>query len=361
MNPRQYTNDITNRCRGAARAAAILAILSANAGADVGWIEQFGDDPVVAGRFAVPPGHNGARFTHDPVGHLLTVHYDTSRPTAWYTRHIDPVGGRSLGRCDDFEFAVQFRIRSAGFFADPLQSAQIGWGLINAQTTGEDRAGGTAGPYAFDVVALDFFPNVSPLFGGPTIGPVVIHSDQGQGFFTAIDFTFGAETRIDTALGDEFIALDAVYTARVAYRAAWQTASLTIAQGQQPLAINTDGAGGPGGFDGDAATIQTILSISGPFDVDTFALTAWQDTFNPFEASVIADVDIMEIRFFAPDVVKGDLNGDGLVNGADMSLFVETLLAAAPSPCLVPRADFDENGTVTPADIAGFLTALLAS
>lgn len=325
---------------------------------ELGWTEDFADNPLTVGRFEVPAGHDETRFTYDDAGQFLTVHYDTSLPTAWYMRPID--AGQVLGRCDDFEFCVTFRVRSEGFFADDSSFAQIGWGLINSQTTGEDRAGGSAGPYAFDVVGFDYFPNVSPLFGGPTLGPTVIHTDEGQGFFTNIDFSFGAETRIDQQLGDESIGQEIIYRAKITYNGIDQLATLVIQENSQSVVINADGAGGIGGFDGDTATIQTFLQIDAPFQVDTFALTAWQDTFNPFGSSVIADIDVLEIIVSARLDMMGDFNGDGLVDGEDIGPFTETLLTEESNVCLVTRADFNKDDMATCADIDGFLSALLA-
>jgi hypothetical protein len=327
---------------------------------DVAWSEDFATDPVVAGRFSVPAGHDGSRFSYDAAGQFVTVHYDTFLPTAWYGRPLDPAGGRVLGRCDDFQFEVDFRIRSAGYFADPNNFMQIGWGLLNSATTGADRAGGSSGPYAFDCVTLDYFPNVSPQFGGPTLGPAVVHGNQGQGFFGAIDFPFGAETRIDPPLGEQPIPLDTVCTATVSYRSEAQTAELRIRAGPQPLNINAEGAGGPGGPDADPLTIQTTLVLTEPFAVDRFALTAWQDTFNLFGSSVIADVEISRIDFLAPALLMGDMNRDDRVDGRDIALFIETLLAAPPEACRLVRADFNNDSAATTDDIAGFIGVLLA-
>jgi len=322
------------------------------------WTESFADDPALAGRFSVPAGHDAARFTHDAAKELLTVHYDTSLPTAWYVRPIDPTSIRTLGPCDDFAFEVTFAIGSAGFFADPNQFAQIGWGLINTQTTGLDRAGGSAGPFAYDVTSFDYFPNVGPLFGGPTLGPTVIRSPGGS-FFGSIAFTFGDETDIDTMAGEQPIAFDQQFTARIAYDGTTRSSTLTIRQGQQYLDINVLGAGGLGGFDGDPTTIQTLLGPDDVFEVDAFALTAWEDTFNPYGASVIADVDVSEIVFVAPALVPGDMNGDGVVDGDDIQPFVDAMTAASPSACEVRRADLDDSSDLTLVDVGLFVQALL--
>lgn len=329
---------------------------------DISWTENFADDPVVAGRFNVPPGHDAGRFSYSSGGPSLTVHYHTSLPTAWYLRPIDANQPRSLGRCEDFEYTVKFLIHSAGYVADPDSFAQIGWGLINSHTTGEDRAGGSLfGPYAYDTVTFDYYPNITS-FGGPTLGTTIWHSDVGDGYFSSFDFPFGPESDINAGFGDEAPALDTVYTAGVSYDADTQTATLTLQGPSGSLAINADGTTGPGGPDSDVHTIQTTIFLESPFVVDTFALTAWEDTYDvdPESPSVVADVDILEITFFARTMIKGDMNHDGRVDGLDIGPFVETLLASSSEPCAVARADFSGNNIATTDDILEFEAALLA-
>lgn len=329
---------------------------------DISWTEDFSDDPVIAGRFDVPPGHDAGRFSYDLAGPALTIHYNTSLPTAWYLRPIDSQQPRTLGRCEDFEFTVKFLVRSAGYSADPDSFAQIGWGLINSQTTGEDRVGGSLnGPYAYDSLTLDYYPNITS-FGGPTLGTTIWHSDVGDGYFNSFDFPFGVESDLDAGAGDEAPALDTIYTAHVRYNSGAQTAMLTLQGPSGSLAINADGNGGPGGPDGDVNTIQTAMFLESPFVVDTFALTAWEDTYDldPQTPSVVADVDILEITFFARTLIKGDMNRDGRVDGLDIAPFVATLLAEAPPPCDVQRADFTVDGAATMDDLPEFEAALLA-
>ncbi|MBI5763320.1 MAG: hypothetical protein HZA51_07340 [Planctomycetes bacterium] len=326
----------------------------------IAWSENFATDPLLAGRLNVAPGHSTSRFTYDGMGQVLTVHYDTQLPTALCWRPID-AGGAGICRTRDFQFSVTFRIRSAGFVADPDQFAQIGWGLVNSVSTGGNRAGNDppGAPYAFNVATFDYFPNVSPTFGGPTIAGTAIHTDVEQSFFAAFEFPFGAESRIDTAFGDEAPALDTIYAATVRYSAITQTLTTTINQAGIPLLINADGSGGPGGPDGDPATIQTFFFADDPLCMDRFALTAWQDSFNLAGTSVRADVDIFQIDFFAPAWTKGDVNDDNAVNGRDIEPFVKTLTSPTPNPAQVERSDFTYDGFATVDDVPRFVETLL--
>lgn len=57
--------------------------------------------------------------------------------------------------------------------------------------------------------------------------------------------------------------------------------------------------------------------------------------------------------------IFGDQNDDGVVNGADISVFVQTLLAASPPPAAVQRADLNCSGTAEENDVPLFVELLL--
>ncbi len=56
---------------------------------------------------------------------------------------------------------------------------------------------------------------------------------------------------------------------------------------------------------------------------------------------------------------KGDMTGDGSINGTDMPLFVAVLTGVNMDPVLRNRADMDGDGVPASADIGPFVTALL--
>ena len=66
----------------------VLALLPALLAADDGFVETFDDDPIVAGRWTVMPGEDGARFNYDGGTQTLTAQYDSGLPTARLVRPL---------------------------------------------------------------------------------------------------------------------------------------------------------------------------------------------------------------------------------------------------------------------------------
>ena len=55
----------------------------------------------------------------------------------------------------------------------------------------------------------------------------------------------------------------------------------------------------------------------------------------------------------------GDLNGDGVANGADIQEFVNAVLVGANAPNILAHGDFNHNGIIDAGDEPGFVAALL--
>ncbi len=274
--------------------------------------EQFDDDPIAAGRGIVTVG-DASRFQYESGA--LTANYDTSRAT---TKLAWPLA-RSLDATTSFQLNVSATLLADGFSADPNHFAQLAFGLINATTTGGDRAGGRGGD-ACDIVTIDYFPNVSPIFGGPSLAPTVIGSDDGAGFFSSIQFPFGNESE----LNDEGpLPFDMPLEFELDYAAEESLLTLRVASGGQPLPLNANQPDiEPGGFDGDAITIQLLLNPGTTFSVDQFAILLWEDTFLDTDAppSVRANIRFEEILVSLPDSeVEGDTNHDGFVGLVDLN------------------------------------------
>ena len=276
------------RCRAVVPYAALFMALVPRADAVLQPLleEPFDVDPVAAGAARFVGAEAADRFTFSSGA--ATAAFDTSRASA----HLLFPLGLTLTDRHHFRYTVDLTIlANARFLADPDGLAQIAFGLINSDRTGLDRAGGSSGGGdAFDLVSVDYFPNVNETFGGPTLSPTVIASDTGAGYFGSIIFPFGAETDL-TAEGP--LPLDTLLRFGVDYDAARRVVTLSLPGAD----VNSDGQGGAGGPDGDAATVQNLLPADAPFAVNAFAITLWEDTWRPIPEAPTVRADVVFDRF----------------------------------------------------------------
>ncbi|HKN46910.1 MAG TPA: hypothetical protein VJ144_02960, partial [Candidatus Polarisedimenticolia bacterium] len=175
--------------------AAVLVVPARAAAAGGPVVERFERNPLtgqsfnpffpdgdVDGHFAYLPGEP-PHFPGDRAGSLRVL-YDTTVPAG---RLATPLG-RMLSIDDGFSFGAILTIRSEGFEATPDGFDQIAFGLWNASTTGIERTGFPSD--SFDLIEFDYFPNVSPAFGGPFLSPTVFGGDVGGNAFN--NFTFAS-------------------------------------------------------------------------------------------------------------------------------------------------------------------------
>ncbi len=307
------------------------------------WIETFADDPLVANRWSVMPGEDSARFTWQAGAPALQARYDTGLPTARLVRPLP------LAATPDrsFRARVRFTIAGQGFFAHPNLNAQIAFGFLNTTTTGPDRVGFAPEADAFDLLSVDYYPNVT-FFSGPSLGPTIINRNAGQGFFSAIDFSFGAETSL-TEPGEPELPHDQPLEADLRYNPLTRQATLRVLDSNGPLPINFGG-----GLDGDNTTITTRLTGPG-FALDAFGLLLWKDT-NPLaggQSTVIAEVTFEEVHVRVIDY--GDFDGDADVDGDDLTLMEDCRTppgVPATTECL--RFDSDNDMDVDQSDYGAF-------
>jgi hypothetical protein len=307
----------TTRFRFVAAAAVLLCTLGATSAA-IGTellSEDFDDDPVANGRATI--SGDADRFTYNAAdGGSVLSSYDTGLSTSKMSWDL----GATLTQETDFSFDVEFLIRSENFFADPNAFAQIAFGLVNSSTTGNDRVGGTFddAQAAFDVVAFDYFPNVSNDFGGPSLAPTVIESNGGEGFFSHIRFVSGLEAGLDY---EGALPLDQRLTVSVDYSAASRTVTMQLLGAAGGLDINSVGDGFVfGGLDGDGSTIQNILSSEDTFELDSFALTLWEDTFGGGASTVIAGVEFYGLTVESDSVMVPEPGGLMLIGSGGLLL-----------------------------------------
>lgn len=332
-----------------ATAIAVIALLVAVPGARAaGFVEDFATDPRTDDRWIVLDG-DGARFVYDDASHTLTAHYDTLLPTARLVRPL----ATTIDLDTSFRYTVEFEIRDAGHAFATDRNAQIAWGLLNRTTTGTDRPGGQGGS-AYDLVSVDYFPNITP-FGGPTLGPTIIHSDTGIGFFPSLDFTFGQETRLESP-GEGSLPFDTPLTATLDYARDTRDAIVTVSGPSGLLTINTIGeSGAVGGPDGDTHTLHTLADGAG-FAVDAFGILLWKDTFAS-KSTVKADVVFRRVVVQIDSPVAADRDGDGDVDLADFSAFLACFNGPGQPPAEsgCDATDQDRDGDVDLADFAVFL------
>lgn len=226
-----------------------------------------------ADAFVHDPGA-APRFAGDRRG-SLAVTYDSTRPTA---RIFAPLE-RPLTAGDDFVLGAVLTIRT-GMEADPFGFHPVAFGLFNGSTTGDDRTGDLDDFRAdtFDTLEMAYFPNVSPLFGGPWLSAAGFGAPQGDDAF--LDFAFGSVAA----------AVQPGTTCLVMLRHDAQARTLT-------LDLWEAGEGGrwiarPG------ARVTADLSGLDGFLVDTLGIAAYHDGFNVFSQSgrslhAVVDYDLL--------------------------------------------------------------------
>ncbi len=232
-------------------------------------IETFQRDPSAA--FAVTgPGSSqfvwdGAsrpRFAGDPRG-ALVVTFDSLEPTSRFAAPL----ARPFTHEDDFLFGAILTIRPDGFAPDPSGFHPIAFALFNAATTGDDRTGslGDFRADTFDTVEFSYFPNVSPLFGGPFLAPDVFGEAVGDDAFAHFAFTsipFTLHPGVPYLVEMDHDAARRVLTARVSMI--------------HPIGVAVPVEGG---------TVAVDLSRLTGFRVDHVGVAAYHDGFNIFSDS----------------------------------------------------------------------------
>jgi hypothetical protein len=254
----------------------------------VAFAEFFDDDPRLDPQ-AVVSGDAAARlswqadapaFPGDAPG-SLTAHYDSNLPAGWFGFHLPG----SFTADDSFAAAAVFVIDSTGFSADPNGFFQISWGLWNAAHTGLDRTGSPSSFAAdtFELVEFDYFPNVSPFFGGPFLGPSVFGVDVSGDAYANFTSLFGLQLNLP---------LDVPLLALIEHRPDVDALVVSVyrvvdAQHVVPL-------------DGAVGVVPLQFLAQRQYELDTLGLTLWHDGFGGPSPALKATV-----RFHALAAMSG--------------------------------------------------------
>jgi hypothetical protein len=278
-----------NNFRGHALLFTLFSLLMAPAAHAVS--DNFSTNPLTSGAWSFGVGDNSHnQFTWTPGA--LSVHLDSSLPTA----RLDLPLGTTLS--DSSSFLLTARLSFHITSAPGDQAAQIAFGLTNHTLTGGDRTGTPANfssDNTFNTVEFNYFPNVSPSFGGPTLTPAVFGGSSGGDAFSNFAAIFGDASNLGSHSppGITQLPQDTVLEAHLAYNGASKIATLTMYQVDSHGAL-TQLNTGP--LELDLGAFGGGYDATNPFLVDSLSIMTYQDGFTtPAETSLVGDITYQSI------------------------------------------------------------------
>jgi hypothetical protein len=259
--------------------------------------DDFSANPLSAGSpWAFGVGSNAnSQFTWSAGS--LSVHLNSSLPSA----RLDLPLGMVLDDSSTFELQARFSFHITSAPSD--QAANMGFGLTNHLLTGGDRTG-TFGNFSsdntFNTVEWSYFPNVSALFGGPTLSPAVFggHEPGGDAFanFTSV---FGSASLLsDNSVGVTTLPQDTPLETHLAYDGSAKVLTLSMFQvvGNLLVPINTELV------PLDLADFGSSYDPGNTFLVDSLSIMAYHDGFTtPDAPSVVGDMTFDSITLIVPE------------------------------------------------------------
>ena len=283
------------------------------------FTENFSADPFSAWSFGVggtDPSTNrfvwnsaaAPAYTGDATG-ALAVHLNSSQPTVRFDRPL----GVTLTDTDSFTLSTRFSYALTS--APDDQFMQIAFGLVNNSLTGGDRTGSAAdfaSDNVFHTIEFAYFPNVSTLYGGPTLSPAVFGAQKSGGdAFNNLASIFGPGSN----LGDNTIGITTLPTSLTLQ------ATLTYSGNSKVLTLNLSRVNGDGSLTPLVTEVPALnLTAAGyysnfPFVVNTLAVMAYNDGFTSSGApSLVADVTFQQFDFaIVPEPATVTLLAGGLM------------------------------------------------
>jgi hypothetical protein len=274
---------------GRSLASTLLLVLAATSLAAAGEFDgalalYFADDPLASPATVVvgdaqdrltweadPPA-----FPGDHPGSLLALYDGLASPGL-----LGFPLPRALDQDSPFTAGAIFVVHADGFFADPEGFFQISWGLWNSATTGLERTGTSAdfAGDAFELLEFDYFPNVSPAFGGPFVSPTVLgEANPGDPSFPFV----GSFANVTFAVAAASLPFDEPLLALMEHRPELDSLVVTV------FRIRNRGRLVP--VTGAVATVPLDGLSSRHYRVDLLGLTLWRDGFAAGAPSTVARV-----------------------------------------------------------------------
>ncbi len=284
--------------------AAALA-LGRPAIASVSFIENFSSNPLApAGNWSFGIGDNSntqfvwnvtaPAYVGDVSGEL-DVHLNSSLPTVRFQRPL----GVTLTDTNSFTLSTVFSFTVSS--APDDQVMQIAFGLVNSSTTGGDCTGSATNytsDNVFSTVEFEYFPNVSTLYGGPSLIPTVFGAQEpGYDAFGNSAAIYGPPTNLgDHTNGVTALPQSVTLQAILAYSGATKTLTITMNQ------VNPDGS--LTWLDTEVPSLNLVANgydTNFPFVVDSLAIMAYNDGFtDPSGPSLVADLKFQRLSFWTP-------------------------------------------------------------
>jgi len=272
--------------------------------AAVSLTEDFSANPFTTWSFGIGDNSNNqftwnsnasAVYTGDATGEL-DVHLNSALPTARLQRPL----GVTLTDTNSFTLSAVFSFTITSAPDDQLM--QIAFGLVNSSTTGGDRTGSLDDFYSdnvFSSIEFDYFPNVSAIYGGPTLTPTVFGAQAGPGAdaFANIASIFGDASDLGRHTNG-ITSLPQNVTLQAVLHYDGDTKTITITMGQ----VNPDGSGTC--LDTELPALNLVAAgyeTDFPFVVDSLAIMAYNDGFTtPDDPSLVADLKFQRLSFWTP-------------------------------------------------------------
>jgi hypothetical protein len=180
---------------------------------------------------------------------------------------------------------------------------QFAFGLVNHTLTGGNRTGLPTDPVfpapgssnVFSTVEFNYFPNVSPLYGGPTLTPSVFGAQSAGGdAFGNFTSLFGS----GPDLGDNVVPAQidqlpqsVLLLATLDFSASTKLLVLTMQRINGDLSLTTLETGVPA---------LDLSFVTPTFAVDSLAIMAYGDGYSSAPTALVGDMDIRQIAVSSP-------------------------------------------------------------